>query len=149
WPAGLHRDVKEDRRVLPPREEQGGPLELGNDLTDDVDRLGLERVEVREEVGHETLTRLLNFLIRGPQSPAAGPTWVRAQSVARASTSSFTGSPAWPFTQRNRTVGPRRSTTSSMSGSQRSRFATGSFFAFRQPRARQPAHQRSRKQFTT
>ncbi len=33
---------------LPPGEEQDGPLELGRDLADDVDRLGLEHVEVGE-----------------------------------------------------------------------------------------------------
>ena len=39
-----------DDRVLAAGEQQHGPLELGRDLAEDVDRLGLEHVELRERV---------------------------------------------------------------------------------------------------
>ena len=56
------------------------------------------------------------------------------------------GSPEWPFTQAKVTSLER---TSSMNGSHRSRLATGSFLEFFHPRAIQPSHHPSRKQFTT
>ena len=57
------------------------------------------------------------------------------------------GSLEWPFTHRN-TTSPRLF-TSVISGSHRSRLATGFLALFNQPRAIHPSHQRSRKQFTT
>jgi len=45
---GLFGQPEEDDRVLAAGEEQHGPLELGRDLAHDVDRLRLERVEMRE-----------------------------------------------------------------------------------------------------
>ena len=42
-PEGLGRGVGHDHAVLAAREEQHRPLELGRDLADEVDRLGLER----------------------------------------------------------------------------------------------------------
>ena len=45
-PEGLAGDVQHDDRVLAAGEQQDGPLGLGGDLPDDVDRLVLERVEV-------------------------------------------------------------------------------------------------------
>src|SRR5262249_26817402 len=56
---GLLREAEEDDRVLAAGEEQHRPLELGGELAEDVDRLGLELVEVRESPGadaHVTTT---------------------------------------------------------------------------------------------
>ena len=47
-PERLLGEPEEDDRVLAAGEEQHRPLELGGDLAHDVDRLGLERVEVGE-----------------------------------------------------------------------------------------------------
>ena len=47
---GLGREVEHHDGVLAAGEQQHGPLELGDDLADDVDRLGLEQVEGREAV---------------------------------------------------------------------------------------------------
>ena len=47
-PERLLGQAQHDRGVLAAREQQHRLLELGRDLTEDVDRLGLERVEVRE-----------------------------------------------------------------------------------------------------
>ena len=47
-PEGLLREPEQDDRVLSAREEEHRALELSRDLPHDVDRLGLERVEVRE-----------------------------------------------------------------------------------------------------
>ena len=44
-PEGLGGEVQHDDGVLAAREQQHGALELGDDLADDVDRLGLEHVE--------------------------------------------------------------------------------------------------------
>ena len=54
----------------------------------------------------------------------------------------------WPFTHVKETSSARRR-YSLISGSHRSRFATGFFCLLVQPRASQPSHHRSRKQFTT
>ena len=71
-----------------------------------------------------------------------------AASTASRSTRSFIRSSLWPFTQVNRTRwGSDR--YASISGSHRSRLATGFFALLSQPRASQPSHHRSRKQFTT
>ena len=43
----LRREVQHDDGVLAAGEQQHGALELGDDLADDVDRLGLEQVERR------------------------------------------------------------------------------------------------------
>ena len=89
----------------------------------------------------------------GPRSSRAArrpmrPAWVRAASTASRSTRSFIGSSLWPLTQRKRhPVGSAR--TASISGSHRSRLATGFLALFIQPRASQPSHHRSRKQLTT
>jgi hypothetical protein len=56
-------------------------------------------------------------------------------------------SPEWPFTHRK--VTSPRVVTASTSGFHRSWLATGFFALFIQPRASQPSHHRSRKQFTT
>ena len=45
---GLLGQAQQDDRVLAAREEEHGALELRRDLAQDVDRLGLERVEVGE-----------------------------------------------------------------------------------------------------
>ena len=47
---GLLRQAQHDDRVLAAREQQDGLLELGGDLTDDVDRLGLELVQLAQLV---------------------------------------------------------------------------------------------------
>ena len=47
-PEGLLRQAQEDDRVLAAREEEHRPLELAGDLAEDVDRLCLQLVEVRE-----------------------------------------------------------------------------------------------------
>ena len=47
-PERLLRQAQQHDRVLAAGEQQHGPLELGRDLAHDVDRLGLERVEVGE-----------------------------------------------------------------------------------------------------
>ncbi len=44
----LDREVQQDDRVLPAGVEQHGLLELGRHLADDVDRLGLEGLQVRQ-----------------------------------------------------------------------------------------------------
>ncbi len=88
--------------------------------------------------GAETLRRPLPVAAR----------CVRAASTARRSTRSFMRSAEWPFTQ----VNPTRcgsDCTASISGSQRSRLATGFLALLSQPRANHPSHQRSRKQLTT
>ena len=51
-PERLLGQVEHDDRVLAAGEEQHRPLELGRHLTDDVDRLGLERLEVGQLVVH-------------------------------------------------------------------------------------------------
>ena len=56
-------------------------------------------------------------------------------------------SPEWPFTHRG--TPKRPASNASMSGSHRSRLATGLPAAFLQPRSRQPRNQRSRKQLAT
>ena len=66
----------------------------------------------------------------GPRSPVR-PVCVSDASTARRSTRSFIGSPLWPFTHRN--VTSPRATTSSTSGSHRSRLATGLRWLFVQP----------------
>ena len=48
---GLLGEPQQDDRVLAAREEEHRPLELRGDLAHDVDRLGLERVEVGEMDG--------------------------------------------------------------------------------------------------
>ena len=75
------------------------------------------------------------------------PRCVEAASTASRSTRSLLASSAWPFTHRN--VTSPRARTASISGSHRSRLATGFFALLSQPRASQPSHHRSRKQFTT
>ena len=45
-PERTLREPQEHRGVLTAGEQQRGTLELGGDLADDVDRLGLERVEM-------------------------------------------------------------------------------------------------------
>ena len=57
-PERLGRQVQHDDRVLAAREQQHGPLELGRDLTDDVDRLGLEGPEVGQLVVHGEATNV-------------------------------------------------------------------------------------------
>ena len=47
-PEGLLGDLEHHRGVLAAGEEEHRVLELGRDLAEDVDRLGLERVEVRD-----------------------------------------------------------------------------------------------------
>ena len=47
----LHRQVQHDRGVLAPREQHHRALELGRHLPDDVHRLGLERLQMRQLVG--------------------------------------------------------------------------------------------------
>lgn len=47
-PEGLARQVEHDDRVLPAAEQQDGAGALGGRLTDDEDRLGLQRVELVE-----------------------------------------------------------------------------------------------------
>ena len=59
-PEGLLGDLQHHRGVLAAGEEQHGVLELGRDLTEDVDRLGLERVEMRDRG------------VRHPATPAPG-----------------------------------------------------------------------------
>ena len=51
-PEGLLGQVQHDDGVLAAREQQDRPLELGRDLADDVDRLGLEGPEVGQLVVH-------------------------------------------------------------------------------------------------
>jgi hypothetical protein len=43
---GLAGQVQQDERVLAPREQQHGLLQLGRDLTHDVDGLGLQGAQV-------------------------------------------------------------------------------------------------------
>ena len=57
-------------------------------------------------------------------------------------------SPLWPFTHRNVTR-PGSARTASISGSHRSRLATGFLAELVHPRANHPSHHRSRKQLTT
>ena len=47
-PERLLGDLQHHRGVLAAREQEHGVLELGRDLPEDVDRLGLERVEMRD-----------------------------------------------------------------------------------------------------
>ena len=49
-PEGLDRQVQHDDRVLAAGEQQDGPLELGRDLADDVDGLGLQGPQVAQLV---------------------------------------------------------------------------------------------------
>ena len=49
-PERLLGQAQQHDRVLAAAEQQHRPLELGRDLADDVDRLGLERLEVGELV---------------------------------------------------------------------------------------------------
>jgi hypothetical protein len=44
--------MEQDSRVLAPGEQERRPLELGDHLTDDVNGLRRERVEVGETVSH-------------------------------------------------------------------------------------------------
>ena len=68
-------------------------------------------------------------------------------STASRSTRSFISSPEWPLVHRKETS--PRSLTAVISGSHRSRLTTGFLALVTQPRASQPFHQPSRKQFTT
>jgi hypothetical protein len=45
-PEGLKCQVDEGDRVFPTAEQQGRPFELAGDLTENVDRFGLELVQV-------------------------------------------------------------------------------------------------------
>ena len=67
--------------------------------------------------------------------------------VASRSAASFRRWPECPFTQTNSTS--PRALTSSMNGSHRSRFLTGSFFEFFQSFLSHPFHHSCRKQLTT
>jgi hypothetical protein len=51
-PERLGGELQQDDRILAAGEEQDRPLELGRDLAEDVDRLGLERAQVADLVGH-------------------------------------------------------------------------------------------------
>src|SRR5207302_9486643 len=57
-PEGLLGDVEHDDRVLAAAEQQDRALELGRDLTEDVDRLRLERLQMSQLIrgcGHRTI----------------------------------------------------------------------------------------------
>ena len=71
-PERLLGQAQQDDRVLAAGEQQHGPLELGGDLAHDVDRLGLERVEVGELVGHTRKTGS-DFSPMGAGARLAGP----------------------------------------------------------------------------
>ncbi len=78
-PERLLGQAQEHDRVLAAGEQQDGTLELGGDLTHDVDRLGLEGVEMCQLVGHraeripgkayrvKTLCSFPRSAVRGPQ----------------------------------------------------------------------------------
>ena len=51
-PAGLGGQMEQDSGVLASREQERGPLEFSDHLTNDVNRLGRERVKVGETVSH-------------------------------------------------------------------------------------------------
>src|SRR3954467_520360 len=57
---GFLREPQQHDRVLAAREEQHGPLALGGDLAHDVDRLGLELVEMRQRAASQRLAHELS-----------------------------------------------------------------------------------------
>ena len=63
--------VEQDGGVLAPGEQERRTLEFGDHLTDDVDRLGRERIEVGEPVGHRTEDRLVTIPVRTGILPMA------------------------------------------------------------------------------
>ena len=71
----LDGEVQHHDRVLAAREQQRRPLELGGDLTDDVDRLGLQRSQVGELVGrgHERIRVNLDPAGKQSSCPASPP----------------------------------------------------------------------------
>ena len=75
-PEGLLRQAQQHDRVLAAREEQHRTLPLGGDLAHDVDRLGLECVEVGEAsdglLGHEALAEMF-AAVCSPHSTFAVP----------------------------------------------------------------------------
>ena len=76
-PEGLLGQVQHDDGVLAAREEQHGALELRRHLTEDVDRLGLERAEVRQAVAPGSAARRA-LLLAG----VAHHTWCRQRTVS-------------------------------------------------------------------
>ena len=82
-----------------------------------------------------------------PAQPFA-PSWVVAVGPPRRSTKSFIGSPPWPLTQR-KPISPGRLRYKSMSGSHKSRLATGLRWPLSHPLASHACHHLSRKQLTT
>ena len=115
-PAGLRGEVEEHGRVLAPGEKQRGTLEFGDHLTNNVDRLGREGIEVREPVGHRTGARLA--IIR-PAPHTFGPRGAGGADAVRrgpAAACRPTGSPpraarrlgeAGPRARSPRRAGPR------------------------------------------
>ena len=70
-PERLLGQAQQHDRVLAAAEQQHGPLELGGDLADDVDRLGLEDVQVAS--GLQRRAAALGLLRAGPAALAAAP----------------------------------------------------------------------------
>src|ERR687898_542754 len=71
----LDGQVQHHRRVLATREQHDRPFELGRDLANDVDRLGLERLEVRQLVAGPDRWRS-----RGHGRPRLNPTCLVSNS---------------------------------------------------------------------
>ena len=72
-PERLARQVREHDRVLAAAEQQHRALELGGDLADDVDRLGLERLQVRQrEAGACSPHSVFSSPAQRPSRPAPG-----------------------------------------------------------------------------
>ena len=74
-PERLLGEPQQDDRVLAAREEQHRPLELRRDLAEDVDRLGLEVVEVRERAARAAL-------MRAPRAGSSSSSSSRASTAA-------------------------------------------------------------------
>ncbi len=72
-PERLAREVGEDDRVLAAAEQQHGALQLGRHLPDDVDRLGLEGLQVRQrEAGACSPHSVFSSPAQRPSRPAPG-----------------------------------------------------------------------------
>src|ERR1035437_2373656 len=135
-PEGLLGQAEHDRRVLPAREEEDRVLELGRDLPQDVDRLGLEGVEVRQLERHGRPVCPILMPSRAPpavelgrcgyQRPAATRgSWSRAEPslITRVRSAghneagiALAGSRAWAYpTDAQATIRPAQGTVAGLS----------------------------------
>src|SRR5262249_38046715 len=106
-PAGVERLLRQaqhDGGVLADRVEHHRPLELGGDLADDVDALGLEQFQMGQVVTaadhpHSCLASLLSILSSQIWYTRALFDWLRLSSSARVSCSRNLCSRAWTSCQ--------------------------------------------------